>query len=137
LTFVIDASVTLAWAFRDEGGAYAEAVLKKLSKDNAVAPAIWPLELANALLVGERRGRLTQADTTRFHKLIRSLPIEIDEAAMGGAFDTVLPIARQHALSVYDACYVELALRMGCALATMDDRLRRAVSSVGVNLYSE
>lgn len=73
-TFVMDASVTLAWAFEDEVTPYTEAVLDKLTRSRAVVPALWPLEVGNALVVAERRGRLKEADTVRFLTLLRQLP---------------------------------------------------------------
>jgi predicted nucleic acid-binding protein len=134
--FVLDASVTLAWCFEDEASPYAEAVLEKLAPGAAVVPSIWPLEVANALLVAERRKRLTRAKVTRFLQVLRSLPIVVDSEGGARALDTVLDLARAHGLSVYDAGYLELALRDGLPLATLDERLKRAARQAGVEVAS-
>ncbi len=88
MPLVLDASVAMSWCFRDQATPYADQVLAMLDGDMAFVPSIWPLEIANALCVGERRGRLQPADTVRFTSLIRALPIAIDspliERAWGG-----------------------------------------------------
>jgi len=130
---VLDASVTLAWCFADESTAYAEAVLDLLATGaEAIAPSVWPLEVANALLVGERRKRATSAEVTAVLKRIRDLPISIDPIRVDNAFGPIRFIARREQLSEYDASYIELALREALPLATLDDRLRHAARSAGV-----
>jgi predicted nucleic acid-binding protein len=95
-------------------------------------PAIWPLEVANVLLVSERRQRLTQAQTTRFVELLQALPITVDRGQKG--LDSLLALGREHKLSAYDAAYLELATRLGLALATQDARLSAAAIAIGVSL---
>ena len=75
---VLDASVTLAWAFEDEGDTYTDSVLESLAAVKAFVPNIWPLEVGNALLVAERRGRLNQADSVQFLALLWQLPIVVE-----------------------------------------------------------
>ncbi len=134
--FVLDRSITLAWFFEDESNAYADAVGDALVKASAVVPALWHLEVANALLVGERRKRTTEAKATQFLGLLQSLPISVDDATIGQAWGETLHLARGQNLSAYDAAYLELALRRGLPLATLDDRRKTAADAVGVSLYA-
>ena len=122
----------MAWCFEDEAAGYADGVLQKLAKREAVVPAIWPLEVANVLLVGERRKRLTKADSSRFLKLLQGLPITIDVQATSRAFGDIISVARSLTISAYDAAYVELAMREGLQLATRDDSLHKAASKNGI-----
>jgi predicted nucleic acid-binding protein len=133
--FVLDASVTLAWCFPDEHTSYAEAVLDRLANGvEAVAPAIWPFEVANALLVGEKRQRVTVAQVTSILWRIADLPISIDPVRIDHAFRQVLPLARQAQLTEYDAAYLELALRLGLPIATLDAQLRQSAKAAGIVL---
>ena len=93
----------MAWCFEDEAAGYADGVLKKLATREAVVPGIWPLEIANVLLVGERRKRLTKADSGRFLELLRALPITIDVIGTSRAFVEILSVARDLKISAYDA----------------------------------
>jgi predicted nucleic acid-binding protein len=133
--FVLDASVTLAWCFPDEHTAYAEAVLDLLANGvEAMAPAIWPFEVGNALLAGEKRNRVTVAQVTSILRRIADLPISVDPVQADHAFEHVLPLARQTGLTEYDAAYLELSLRLGLPLATLDTKLRQSAKDVGVAL---
>jgi predicted nucleic acid-binding protein len=133
--FVLDGSITVAWFFEDETNTYAESVEDALARAAAVVPALWPLEVANALLVGERRKRTTEAKVTQFLALVTSLPIAIDDETAARAWQESLQLARAHHLSVYDAAYLELALRRGLPLATLDDPLKAAATAIGVSEY--
>jgi predicted nucleic acid-binding protein len=135
-TFVLDCSIAVAWCYPDEKAPYPQAVLDSLDSVEAVVPAIWPLEVANVLLVGERRKRSTQADTTAWLEFLRALPIRIDEETSARAWRDTLSWARAQSLSSYDAAYLELALRLGAPLATLDDKLKAAAVAVGVAAYS-
>jgi len=132
--FVIDASVALAWCFDDEATAATHALLDRFEDEHAAVPALWHLELANALAVGERRRRITSARTSEFIALIGGLPIVIDEQTPHLALSTLLDLARSERLSAYDASYLELAMRRGMPLATKDDDLANAARRVGVTL---
>lgn len=132
--FILDASVTMAWCFPEEGGSHALAVLQSLRNAEAVVPAIWPLEVGNALLVAERRRRLLAADAVRFLGLLDGLAIEVDSFSAGRALRTTLPLARERGLSLYDAAYLELAMREDLPLATLDEKLKRAAKAAGVQL---
>ena len=108
-----------------------------LDGDVAVAPAIWPLEVANALCIGERRQRLQASDIARSAELLQALPIRVDSLELSRAMGPVLAMARAHGLSSYDPCYFELAMREGLPLVTQDTRLRDAATCVGVPLLTE
>ncbi len=131
--FVLDASMTLAWCFDDEGGEQAEAVLDLLAQSRAIVPTLWLLEVSNALMNAERRGRLTPAESARFLELLRSLPIQVEEIfSMERTWGEVLNLARAHRLSTYDACYLDLAMRSGAPLASLDVNLLNAAKAMGV-----
>lgn len=134
MAFVVDASVTMGWCFEDENEAYSDAVLARLAEDEAIVPSIWLLEVANVILVAERRHRLTPAQATRFLELIGSLPISVDDATDVRSIWPILDLGRAHNLSSYDAAYLELALREGVPLATLDERLIRAARQAGVTV---
>lgn len=134
MPFVLDASVALAWSFRDERNAYAHGILRRLKDDPALVPAVWMLEMANGLLVAERRGRFTAADVAQVFGALASLPIESSDLTLDQVMGPVLDLARAHGLSAYDAAYLELAMREGLPLATQDDALRVAAERAGVPL---
>ena len=130
--FVIDTSVAMAWCFQDEATQATEAVLDLLRTDQAVVPAIWPLEVANVLLVAERRGRLSEAQASRFLELLAQLPINVDTSPTDMA--GIVATGRRHTLSSYDASYLLLAERLGATLATLDKPLAKAARKAGVQL---
>lgn len=134
-SMVIDSSVTMAWCFEDESSALADAVLDRLSDAEAWVPALWPLEVANVLLVAERRSRLTPADSARFVELLAGLPILIDEGSHRRALGAVLACGRELGLSAYDAAYLELAMRRGAEMATADEKLRVACRESGIPVF--
>ncbi|MEY3204532.1 MAG: hypothetical protein RLZZ21_863 [Planctomycetota bacterium] len=134
-TFVLDCSLTVAWFFEDETNSYAQAVEDSLPTAAAIVPTLWPLEVANALLMGERRKRATEAKVTTFLSLLAALPITLDEETASRAWQHSLHLARSHRLSVCDATYLELSLRHGLPLATLDDKLAAAAAAAGVPAY--
>jgi predicted nucleic acid-binding protein len=133
--FVLDCSVTVAWFFEDETDDYAESVQDSLAAATAIVPSLWRLEVANALVVGERRKRTTEAKITAFLAILKALPIGLDDETWSRAWQESLSLAREHNLSVYDAAYLELALRRNVPLASIDDRLNAAAATVGVARY--
>ena len=133
---VLDGSIALAWCFPDEQAPYPQSVLSALGgKAEAVVPALWPLEVANALLMCERRKRSSQTDTVAWMGFLSALPITVDTEAAKRAFGDITNLARTHRLTVDDAAYLELAMRLGIALATLDGELKAAAKAVGVALY--
>ncbi len=131
---VLDASLTLAWCFDDEFSPYADRVAETIELDGAVAPAIWPLEVANGLIAAERHSRITADDIDAIRELLAALPIEVEPLSLRSALDPVATITREFNLSAYDAAYLELARRLRSPLATLDQRLRAAAVSAGVTL---
>ena len=132
--FVLDCSVVMAWCFEDEADTYADSVLSLLTESEAIVPCIWPLEVANVLLVAERRKRLTEAASHQFTGLLSELPITIDYESPDRAMSEILFLGRQQGLSSYDAAYLELAMREGIPLATRDKRLRKVSGKCGVKV---
>ncbi len=132
MTLVVDASVTLAWCFEDEATPDTEAVLDRLQEDEAIVPILWQVEVANVLLVAERRGRMTEAQVTRFVGLIEQLPIRIDLS--GTELTALLSFGLRHGLSAYHAAYLALAERLAAPLATLDAKLATASRNAGVPL---
>jgi predicted nucleic acid-binding protein len=134
--FVLDGSITVSWAFEDETDAYAETVGDALPDARAFVPSLWPLEVGNALLVGERRGRITEAQISQFLALLQTQPIILDEETAARAWNDSMHLARTHRLSVYDASYLELAIRRGLPLATLDAQLHAAAANLGVAIFA-
>jgi predicted nucleic acid-binding protein len=130
--FVLDCSVTMAWYFKDEANAYARAVRRSLGGLRAVVPALWPLEVANILIIGERRQRSTEAEASKWLSYLQMLPIQVDDETAARAWSDILHVARSYDLSAYDASYLELAIRLGLPLASLDDRLKATAASAGV-----
>jgi predicted nucleic acid-binding protein len=131
MAFVLDASVTVAWGLQDEDDAIADLALQRLDAEPARVPAIWWFEVRNVLLINERRQRITERDTASFLAALSAMNIEIDRAPADGA---TLALARAHRLTVYDASYLELALRGALPLATLDKQLAAAARREGVPL---
>lgn len=132
MPIVVDTSVTMAWCFEDEATDRTDAVLDQLRREEAAVPALWQLEVANVLLVAERRGRITEAQAARFLDLLARLPIRVDISQTDTS--AVLAAGRRHDLSAYDAAYLVLAERLAAPLATLDDRLMVACRAAGVRL---
>lgn len=133
--FVLDCAVTLAWCFPDEKAPYPQAVLDSLDRATAWVPSLWHLEVANALLMGERRKRSTAANSATWLSFLTPLPIVVDDETTVRAWGDVLHLARTHKLTTYDAAYLELALRRGLPLATLDGPLQDAAKAAGVAAY--
>lgn len=134
--FVLDCSVVFAWYFADKSNPYADAVASSLVRAHALVPSLWPLEVANTLLTGERRKRSTEAQASSFPARLAALPIVVDEDTTQHAWSSTISLARIHGLSSYDATYLELAVRRRAPLATLDTKLKAAASKVGIMLYS-
>jgi predicted nucleic acid-binding protein len=134
--FVADCSVTMAWCFENQSDDFTRSVLTRLEEDEALVPAVWPLEIANAVVVAERRKKLSRAEAERFIAVLSALPIVVAEDTHLRALAEILALAREQHLSAYDAAYLELALREGLPLATRDEALRNAALRTGVKLVS-
>lgn len=132
--FVIDNSIVMCWCFGDQADDFTWSVLERVRESSAVAPAIFPLELGNALVVAERRKKLTQGDAQQFLQLVQALPLRVEQELPQRQWGEILALARQYQLSTYDASYLDLAMRAGLALATSDAPLRAAAKSARVRL---
>jgi len=132
---VVDASVALAWCFPDEASKEADRILAALKGITILVPAVWAVEIANAILVGERRKRLKHPEILRFIALLDSLPISQDNQTVGECVAYVLPLALKQGLSAYDAAYLELAMRNNCSVATLDADLRKAAIRAGIRVF--
>lgn len=134
MPFVVDASVALSWLLEDEPSAYSEWTMDQLRTQQATAPAIWPLEVANALRNAEQRGRITTAKLLQISTAAQSLPVTIIQHDIDDVLGPMLSLARSEGISVYDASYMHLALQRQWPLATLDTRLSEAASKAGLLL---
>jgi predicted nucleic acid-binding protein len=140
VTFVLDASVALTWLLRDASAkdtAYAFAVLKALGGPDASAevPVTWGLEIANVVARCEAKELLTAAQTSAYLELLQDVAIEADADTYACALGATLELARRYGLSSYDASYLELALRRGLPLASLDKDLTKAAQRAGVKRF--
>ncbi len=130
--FVIDNSIVMTWCFQDKLSPFADAVLTSLTEAVAVVPAIWPLEVVNLLLVAERQERLRESDSVRFISLLSQLPIVVERTWPEKMMRDLLALGRANSLSSYDAAYLELAMRQGLPIATLDSKLLEAAKYVDI-----
>lgn len=132
MTIVLDASLTLSWYFEDERTPAADALLDRVTEAGAVVPVLWRLEVANGLQVAIRRKRCDTAFRDRALAELSCLPISVDAETDGFAWTATLKLADRFGLSVYDACYLELAQRQNVPLGTLDAPLRTAAVALGI-----
>lgn len=129
MTFVLDTSLALAFVLKDEATAETDRILDSFGQGaKAAAPALWRWEVGNVLLIAERRKRIIQSDVQRHLALLKKLPIEIDNTACDEAWNNTLQLAAKHKLTCYDAAYLELAMRRGLPLGSLDEELRAAAA---------
>lgn len=136
--FVLDNSVAMRWLLASEKEVdqnYAESVLKTLTDADARVPNLWHLEAANVLLAAEKNGNIDAGTAEAFIAHLDSLPLQVDSLTAQQAFNRTLALARAYKLSTYDAAYLELALREGLPLATLDKDLIKAAKKANVQLY--
>ncbi len=132
---MLDASITVAWCFEDEETPQSEKALELLAAGaRALVPPLWAVEVVNALWSAERRKRLSAAQSTHFLERLHGFDIAIDTPRISRAFESVFACARKWNLTAYDAAYLELALREGLPLATLDEPLKKAAHASGVRL---
>lgn len=131
---VIDASVTLSWILREENMLAVDRLFAHVADEGAVVPGIWRLEVANALQVGIKRVRIDLAYRDAAIQKLALLPVEVDSETNEHAWTRTLHLSGVHGLTVYDAAYLELALRRGTSLATGDAKLAAAAQNAGVKL---
>jgi predicted nucleic acid-binding protein len=133
-SFVIDNSIVMSWCFKDETNQYADIVLERLSEATAFVPSIWTFEVVNVLLVAERKKRLSKADSVRFITLLSQLPIIVEYERPERMMADLLALARANNLSSYDASYLDLSMRKGIPIATLDTRLIEAAKMANVSM---
>ena len=133
---VIDASVTLAWCFEDEQEAYANKVGKKITELELVTASVWPLELANALLIAERRRRVGAAGIANIRSLLLGLDVEVASADLRRSLNEIVNLGRLYSLTAYDAEYLDVAMQQSLPIATLDSELRAASAAAGVALFT-
>jgi predicted nucleic acid-binding protein len=134
LICVLDASVSLSWIYSDEHSAASDELLARVADRGAVVPQLWRLEIASALQNGIKRKRIDAAYRDSAIQLLLNLPIETDADTNDFAWTTTLQLADIHQIAIYDATYLELALRRGLPIATRDDQLAAAAASAGAIL---
>ena len=132
---VIDASIALSWCFEDEATPETDRLFEYVRDEGAVVPGLWHLELGNVLLQAERRKRISAEDAATRLRLISALPIATDRETAVKAWQDTLSIARVEGLTMYDASYLELAIRLGAPLLTKDAQLAQAAKRRGVAIH--
>ncbi|MBI5236437.1 MAG: type II toxin-antitoxin system VapC family toxin [Deltaproteobacteria bacterium] len=138
MSFVLDNSVTMRWFFGDgkpQELAYAGKALDAMKHASAIVPVIWGLEVANVIAGAEAKGLVTEARSGAFLEMLAEVDIEVDAATFAHALSDTLQLARRYKLSAYDASYLELALRRGAPLATLDEDLQKAAKKAGVKKF--
>jgi predicted nucleic acid-binding protein len=133
---VLDASFTCQWLFQDEASPEGYAALRVVGRNGAVVPVLWFVEITNVLGMAERRGRVSVTGVQEALRLLRSLPLTVDESPALAGSDPLLDLMRSHRLTAYDATYLELARRRGLPLATKDRDLLAAAPALGVPLFA-
>ena len=138
MNFVLGNSVTMRWFFGDGNQqelAYAGKVLDAMKVATAIVPTTWGLEVANVIAKAEAKALVTEARSGVFLEMLDGVSIEVDAATFAHALESTLQLARRYKLSAYDASYLELALRRGIALATLDGDLQKAAKKAGVKKF--
>jgi predicted nucleic acid-binding protein len=138
MSFVLDNSVSIRWFFGDgkpQELAYADRVLDALKSESAVVPVTWGLELANVIARAEDKGLATEARSDAFIEMLEGVDIDVDTATFQNVLTHTLHLARRYQLSSYDASYLEVALRLGIPLATLDEDLLKAAKKAGVEKF--
>jgi predicted nucleic acid-binding protein len=131
--WVIDSSLALAWTLPDERSPSADKFWKQItSKVELCAPALWWYEIANALVMAKRRRRISEADASRAAGLFRELPVKTDQL---NSLERCIDLASKYSISAYDAAYLELAIRLGLGLASLDNKLVAAAKNAGVDTW--
>ena len=139
MSFVLDASVALLWLVpktHPAGAAYADSALLALKESQAIVPSLFALEIANVVAKVEAKGIVSEADSQRFISLMGQLELVTDIETTAHALGDTLNLARRYRLSAYDAAYLELALRRGLPLATLDADLAQAATRAGLPTFA-
>lgn len=138
MSFVLDNSVAMRWFFGDgkpQELAYAGKVLDAMQDVKACVPMTWGLEVTNVIVKAEEKSLVTEARSGAFLEMLEGVDIEVDAATFAHALSDTVQLARRYKLSAYDATYLELALRLGLPLATLDEDLQKAAKKAGVKKF--
>jgi predicted nucleic acid-binding protein len=131
--FVLDASVAIAGLASDENNSSSMALVERAILDGAVVPALWAYEVANILVMKGRRGAISKDNILLALDLLREFRLTVEAPdPRAGAYRACVELATAHRLTVYDASYLEIAVRRGLPLATLDTKLADAARSIGV-----
>ncbi len=136
--FVLDNSVAMRWLLESEKASdqkYAESVLKNMANSDALVPNLWQLEAVSVLIGAEKRCEVSLGEIERFISQLENLPIHTDPSTAHHAFNRILTLARAYNISSYDASYLELAVREGLPLASLDKKLIKAARKADVEIY--
>lgn len=139
MNMVLDASMALAWIFERQNkkeNICSQKALTVMSESETLVPALWHTEMANALLVGERRKVISEAQVIDYLNKLSKLPITTDEIAISDRREIIMALAREYELTAYDATYLDLALRTNAALATFDNKLITAMEKAGGRIFN-
>jgi predicted nucleic acid-binding protein len=135
---VLDASLAVCWCIEDEQSAATDKILDEIdSGGSAIVPALWIWEIGNVLMLAERKKRMSEKMRREQLAMLKGLGIEIDEFSTSQAWTETTRLAQIYGLSVYDAAYLELALRLNLPLGTLDRDLRKAATEAGVTCLPE
>ena len=134
MSLVFDGSATVAWLIPDEHTAPSQLVLEQVGDKGAIVPMLWRLEIGNALTLAVRRKRMSRDQRAAALARLSDLPIEVDSETFVHAWTSTLALADRFSLTVYDACYLELAQRRALPLATLDGDLRKAAEALDIPL---
>ena len=135
MSFVVDASVTAAWCIEGEQTDPALRLLDRLKTgEQALVPALWSFEITNTLWAARRSGRVSASEAKACLDLLRVLPIEVEFEPPARVFGSVSDLAVRYDITVYDAAYLDLAIRDRLPLATLDAALARAAQQAGVTV---
>jgi predicted nucleic acid-binding protein len=137
MSLVLDSSVTLAWIYSDESTLPVKTVFERVTSTGAWVPGLWRLEVANVLEMAVRRGRVPSSFRDITLADLALLEIRTDPDTNQHAWGATAQLAKRHRLTAYDAAYLELALRRGLPLATLDEELRAAGAAEGVELLGQ
>lgn len=129
---VLDASLALSWALPDESSKYCDGILDRVAASGALVPGLWPYEMANGLLMAQKRGRYSTAQRVVFVEELLRLPIEVEALGAREILAGQAALAERYRLTAYDAAYLDLALRRGMPLATQDKAMKAAAVKAGV-----
>jgi predicted nucleic acid-binding protein len=139
MRFVLDNSVTMRWLFGDGSPSdqiYAKHVLTSITDGNVLVPGVWCLEVANVIARAESKYGLTEARSSKFIHALQQMHIQVDPDTYHHAMGDTLQLARRYNLSAYDASYLELSLREGLPIATLDEALQKAAKKTGVKRFT-